>query len=374
MRILFFSSYGDLYGANRSLLSIAIHLKDRGHQVFVFLPRKGEMVVSLQKAGIEVIYFPFYAGFLYYKLLLKHLLVPLLFLWDVLVFPMILRKSYQVKPDVVYSNSSLENMGLFVARVLRKKHIFHIREFMLADYNARFLFGEQLKKKFINLSDGIIFVSKAVRDSAHLSSSQKPTSVIYNGIQLPNSLPWKEFVNFKSLNFGLVGIFDEAKGHNIAVEYFSRILVAFPDSKLHFFGDKDSKYKNKVLQLIEEKGISKSVVFHGFVSESAQIYQVLDVLFMFSRAEGFGRVTIEAMCHGVPVVGFDNAGTSEILSDRISGCLFSNFNSFEESLLFLTESQENYFRIRENAFSELKKRFDEKMYVSKVEQFIKSVL
>ena len=374
MRILFFSSYGDLYGANRSLLSIAIHLKGSGHQVFVFLPRKGEMAVSLQKAGIEVIYFPFYSGFLYYKFLLKHTLVPLLFLWDLLVFPVILLKSHKVKPDVVYSNSSLENIGFFVARILRKKHVFHIREFMLEDYNARFIFGEQLKKKFVSLSDGTIFVSKSVKDSVHLISSQKPVSVIYNGLQLPRSLPSKRFVNFKSLNFGLVGIFDEAKGHHIAVEYFSRILDAFPEAKLHFFGDKDSRYKNKVLRLIAEKGIDKSIVFHGFVSKSDQIYQVLDVLFMFSRAEGFGRVTVEAMCHGVPVIGFDNAGTSEILSDRISGCLFSDYNSFEDSLLFLTESQENYFRIRENAFSILKKRFDEKIYVSKVEQFIKSIL
>jgi glycosyltransferase involved in cell wall biosynthesis len=43
---------------------------------------------------------------------------------------------------------------------------------------------------------------------------------------------------------------------------------------------------------------------------------------MCSKNEALGRVTIEAMSRGTPVIGFDNAGTSEIIKHAYNGFLY----------------------------------------------------
>jgi len=40
-----------------------------------------------------------------------------------------------------------------------------------------------------------------------------------------------------------------------------------------------------------------------------------------SRNETFGRVVVEAMALGVPVIGTDTGGVPEIISDRVNGLL-----------------------------------------------------
>ena len=41
MRILFISNYSDLYGANRSMMTIIEYLKRKGNDVFLILPEHG---------------------------------------------------------------------------------------------------------------------------------------------------------------------------------------------------------------------------------------------------------------------------------------------------------------------------------------------
>jgi glycosyltransferase involved in cell wall biosynthesis len=43
---------------------------------------------------------------------------------------------------------------------------------------------------------------------------------------------------------------------------------------------------------------------------------------MCSRGEPFGRVTVEAMKQGVPVVGAASGGTIEIIQDGVTGLLY----------------------------------------------------
>ena len=41
-----------------------------------------------------------------------------------------------------------------------------------------------------------------------------------------------------------------------------------------------------------------------------------------SKAEAFGRVTVEAMMCGLPVVGANSGGTPELISDGVTGLLY----------------------------------------------------
>jgi glycosyltransferase involved in cell wall biosynthesis len=376
MRIQFITSYSQLYGANRSLLTVIDSFKNKGYDVRVLLPSKGSMSEELKSRSINFDIIPYYSAFLYLKPILKHLLVPFLAFSNLIFSPIIVSRIRRFKPVLIYSNTSSENIGIFVAKILKIKHITHVREFMDLDYNAQFIFGNRIKKKFLKLSDGLIFVSDAVAQYVMgIGDRRNNTAVIHNGFPLNRkSNDFNQKMITPEINFGIVGIFDAAKGHHIAVEYFNRILVLYPHAKLHLFGDKDCNYKKRIIKMVQELNLNSKVIFHGFEKDTNRIFNSIDILLMFSRAEGFGRVTVEAMLHGVPVVGLNNAGTAELIVDKETGCLFENYDTFKSAVMYLIDSPENFYRIRENAFIRAEKKFDEKSYCDKVEKFVIKVV
>lgn len=372
--IQFITSYSDLYGANRSLFTLLLYLKAKGYKINVLLPRDGQMCVALKNAGIEYDVLPYYSGFLYIKPVFKHVLVPFLALLNMIMIPFIVRLIKRNNVDLIYSNSSLENLGIIVSKFLAVKHISHIREFMSLDYNSFFLFGNRVKQMFIEQSNGVIYVSQSVKN--HITRnyvSKCPSTVIYNGISIPKGIMEKKVCVSKEITFGLVGIFDEAKGQHLAIDFFYRIKEQFPNSKLCIIGDKECGYKRKLIKMVKELAIEDRVKFVGFVKEPKDIYNSLDVLFMFSRSEGFGRVTIEAMSYGVPVLGYNSAGTAELVVHKRNGYLFKEFQEFRLGLMYVL-NEANYTRLSKNAYDYVSKTFDESTYVTKVECFINKII
>ncbi|CAI9767201.1 unnamed protein product [Fraxinus pennsylvanica] len=69
--------------------------------------------------------------------------------------------------------------------------------------------------------------------------------------------------------------------------------------------------------------LSKSVLWTPATTRVASLYAAADVYVMNSQGLGetFGRVTIEAMAFGLPVLGTDSGGTKEIVEHNVSGLL-----------------------------------------------------
>ena len=378
MKIQFVLNYGNFYGANRSVLSVIEHFRDNGHNVNVLVPsipsRKG-MFEELQRRNIACETLPFYAAFLYYKLDLKHLSIPLLTVLDIFVFPFFVLKIKKFNPDIIYSNTSAENFGILVAKLLKIKHITHVREFMDKDYSLNFLFGKKNKKKFINMSDAVIYVSKSVMEAVQGTKVIRQNhKVIYNGIDSKKTVLNKKTIDKNQLTFGIVGSLDPAKGQLEAVKYFSKILKKYPTAKLFIYGDKPGVYKDKIFKHIESFDLMENVIFKGFEADLDKVYSSMDVLLMFSKSEGFGRVTIEAAFNGVPVIGFDNAGTSELIRNKETGCLFHDYKSFIDAVDFLLNGEsENYQNIRKSSFENAWKLYSKDICCTNIADFVEKV-
>lgn len=370
MKIQFISNYSQLYGANRVLLSILDYFHSNGYEISVILPSKGEMSEELEKKKIPFVVTTFFPSFLYLKFSFKYVLLPFLTLLNVIKFSKITSIIKKFNPDIIYSNTSAENIGILVAKKLNKKHISHIHEFMSLDHGAFFWAGKKAKKKYINQSDGIIFVSKSVAKYVMIGEPLSPKHiVIYNGITSPEYRLLEKELPIE-INFGIVGILAPGKGQHLAFKYFKEILSLYPNARLHVFGDKSGAYKEGLIRLVQELNLKDKIIFHGFERNTNKIFEQLDALLMFSRSEGFGIVTVEAMLRGVPVIGFDNAGTSELITHQNTGLLFQDYNSFKQSVDYLFYSKENYNTIRSNAFENASIRFNELNYCKNIEKFI----
>ena len=100
----------------------------------------------------------------------------------------------------------------------------------------------------------------------------------------------------------------------------------------------------------------------------------MDILLMFSYAEGFGRVTVEAMSFGVPVIGFNNAGTTEIIKDKRNGYLFNTKEEFIQCFEELISNNSIYNYIRKNAFYDSRKEFNKTLYTERIYKFTNETL
>lgn len=374
MRILFIANYSELYGANRSMFTLINYLKNKGNDIYVILPEHGSFEMELKQKGIDYIVIHCFTQLYYYKLQLKYLLLPLLYIHAYLQLPKIKKVARSFAPDLIYSNTSAENLGIKVAKSLGIKHISHIREFMDLDYAANFIFGNKQKKKYINQSDGVIYVSNAVARHVNLDEPlQKWQKVIYNGIDNDNvSFVPKSF--FDTINLGIVGIFDPAKGQDLAINIMPKILKSFPNAKLHIWGDKAGAYKRKLFDLVESLHLKNNVIFHGFEKNPNIIYDKMDILMMCSRCEGFGRVTVEAMLRAIPVLGYNSGGTSELVKNGENGYLFTSPEQCVFGLKKILSSENEFNRIRKNAFDDAHMNYNVELYCSRVEEFINMIV
>lgn len=374
MKILFISNYSKLYGANRSLMSIMEKCQDSGYDVCLFLPTKGDLALELKRKGIKFKAIPYFSSLFYYEKLWRYLAVPALDLWTLCIFPYIIYKAKKYQPDLIYSNSTADNIGIILARVLGVKHITHVRDFMDLDHGLNFIFGRKAKKKYICYSDGVIYVSKSVANHLlmddHLPNNHK---VIYNGVREPKDEFIGRFIN-PNINFGIVGLLDEGKCQDMAIRYFNKIKEDFPLSKLHIWGDKEGSFKMKLIKLIEEYHLQERVVMHGFEKNPSVIYNNMHALLMCSRSEGFGRVTVEAMMRGIPVIGYNSGGTAEIVKHGFNGYIFSTEEEFVEDVHNLFSSDKNYNKLCLNAYNDSRERFSEEKYTNNVKNFIINII
>lgn len=374
MRILFICNYSLLFGANRSLLSLLEYLTSKNFDVLVLLPSHGPFAKTLEAKNLNYRVIRFFPSFLYFKFMFKYLLLPILIIYNIIVFPKLVRFVKSYNPDLIYSNTSAENFGIVLSKFLKIKHISHIREFMSLDHGAFFVFGRRLKSIYIRKSEASIFVSKAVRSYVMMDEviDENTNPVIYNGIDVsatrisPKTLPVK-------VKFASVGVLQPSKGHHIAIDMFSKYVKENPNSELHIYGDGYNHYRNKLIKKIKSYKLENKIFLEGFFSDIEKIYTNIDVLLVCSRAEGFGRVTIEAMGYGVPVLGFNNGGTKELIRHNVNGYLFSNYEEFREAAEELFETDEKYNLIRFTAYQDAFKNFSVNTYVKKVEELVLSV-
>ncbi|XP_020585321.1 uncharacterized protein LOC110027987 [Phalaenopsis equestris] len=104
-----------------------------------------------------------------------------------------------------------------------------------------------------------------------------------------------------------------------AEEQSLKILIGSIGSK----SNKVSYVKRILGFLSQSSNMSKSVLWTRATTRVASLYAAADVYVINSQGVGetFGRVTVEAMAFGLPVLGTDAGGTREIVEDKVTGLL-----------------------------------------------------
>jgi glycosyltransferase involved in cell wall biosynthesis len=124
------------------------------------------------------------------------------------------------------------------------------------------------------------------------------------------------------LHLTIVGRISAGKRQEDAVRAVAQLAGKGLDVRLSLIGTEAPDYGPSLRALVRELGVEERVEFVAFTDDPFSLVAAADLSVICSRGEGFGRVTVEAMKLGKPVIGADSGGTTELIRDGWSGLLF----------------------------------------------------
>jgi len=377
MNILFITHYSKLYGANRSLLLLLKGLKEKNINLLVFLPKDGPLINELEKLNIpfrKIRFFPWMGV----RDKLFFLEATFRFLFNLLILPVLVIFTFKFKPSLIYTNSSTTPIGIYLALIFRKSHVWHIRELGKLDYNLDFDLGKKYFNFFMNKSDAIICISDFVKNNL-FKDNQKNISVINNAVFSDDELKMlsaKQSTEKSDVfTFLIMSIIRPAKSIHDAIEALAKIKNEFQNTRLIICGgDEDKNYRRDLDNLVLKLSLTEIVSFKGFVNNPVEMYIIADAVVVCSRNEAWGRVAAEAMIFEKPVIGFKGGGTLEIIADKENGLLYENIEDLANCMKLVMQDKDLVNKISKNARQSALKRFNQSSYVENIFRVITDIL
>ncbi|HEY5997798.1 MAG TPA: glycosyltransferase family 4 protein [bacterium] len=244
--------------------------------------------------------------------------------------PRIGRIIREVRPDLVHLNNGYSGMHdwMLACRLNGLRIIAHDRGTSCpCSLRTRML---------VRLLDAVICVSESFRDNAVRQGLRVPFYRVYNGLDVHvSSLKHADTssaevrrslgVSEGRVVLGMVGNILRWKGQAVVLRALRTIVRNHPDVVCVFVGDVprgEEEYKRELEEYVLAHGLQDHVVFAGYRKDVADVLQTVSVLVHASISpEPFGRVILEGMAAGKPVVGTDAGGAAEIIVNGQTGLL-----------------------------------------------------
>ncbi|MDG2615070.1 glycosyltransferase [Thermoleptolyngbya sichuanensis XZ-Cy5] len=234
--------------------------------------------------------------------------------------------------DLIYANTQKALVVGAIASFLScRPLIYHLHDILSLDHFSRT--NRRIATALANRAALVIANSQASRQAlVDAGGRGDRTVVIYNGFQpAAYRQPCQDRTTLRRAwgleNSFLVGHFSRLspwKGQHVLVEALAacppQVAVVLVGEAL--FGEED--YAKQLQRQVEALGLSDRVRFLGFQSDVISLMHACDLVAHTSTApEPFGRVVVEGMLCGRPVVAADAGGVRELIDPEKTGWLTS---------------------------------------------------
>ena len=234
------------------------------------------------------------------------------------------------QPDVIHAHLSKDLWHIAIAQWLSKPVPVMFSQQMASNYPKRDILHRLVWKQVSRVAALTEEIRNQVIQNTPIQAHR--VQVIPYGIDTDKLKPSPEFqtalrlqhgISDKQIVAGVVGRLDPGKGQQVFLEALSQLKNA-PDVIGLLIGEEtrgEPGYQKVLEKLAHELKLLDRVRFLGFIQDPNQIYPLLDLLVLPSRKETFGKVLIEAMAFGVPVIATRAGGVPEIVVDGETGIL-----------------------------------------------------
>lgn len=347
-------------GAGRYLLNYLKYYDRQQYAVTVILPAGSKLLDFAGDYGADIVEAPYMADRSYDRRCVQYMKDTL----------------RTIAPDILHTHASLSariaGRRAKVPCIISTRHCMEpvsggVRGRVKAVLNNRY-------------SDIFIGVADAVGENlVACGVSPDKVRVVYNGVEPLHKLNEQQRTKAREaygygpedVVFGIVARVEPVKDHSCFVQAAAE--VQNPHARFLVVGD------GSLLPTVKEQahslGLADRMTFTGYVKDTTEVMNVLDVNIISSRSEAMSLSLLEAMSLGKPSVATDAGGTPEVIEDGQTGLLVppGDSSALAAGMQQLADSPEQRHTLSANAQSAYEKTFTAKAMVANLEKLYREV-
>jgi lipopolysaccharide heptosyltransferase II len=295
----------DVGGAETTTIDLSLELTKRGHKVIV-VSAGGRLVKTLEEAGVS------------------HYLLPVdkkspWSIWRTV--PRLVKIVRKENIEIVHARSRAPGWIAYFA--CRKTGVAFVT-------TCHGYYRQHFFSRVMGWARRVIVASESIKQHMikDFNVDEKIIRIIPRGVDLAK-FPLRTVNTAErakgEYKIGIIGRLSPIKGHYYFFQAIAKLRRSFPYLRAQVVGEPRKgkrDYLEKLKMFTRQLGIDRFVDFLGTRADVASILSGLDVLVLATTTqEAFGRVIIEAMAVGVPVVATRVGGVVDIIQDGVNGLL-----------------------------------------------------
>jgi glycosyltransferase involved in cell wall biosynthesis len=375
-KILFLNHVSSVSGAEASLLDTLAALDGERYEKIVILPEPGPLSERLAQAGIRTEFMPLRR--------FRKTCNPLVLLGHLRNLLAVSRQLAgtirRERIDLLHANSNNAQIyGGLAARWAGVPCIWHSRDLVELGFLGKWMAGHAAR---------IISISGAVKRHLCQYGPEEKIVTISNGIDTAalekggdGAAVRREWgIPDNAYLVGMAGQLVPWKKHALFLKAAAQIAAAIPEARFLIAGanlfDPDSGYEAALRRLAWELGLEGRVTFTGNRADMGSVLASLDLLIHPADKEPLGRVILEAMALGKPVIAVNACGPAEIIHSGADGVLVpaNDIEAMAREAIALWRDRSWADRIGDAARARIRTAFDSRAQAMKVEALYEAVL
>ncbi|MFC1806940.1 glycosyltransferase family 4 protein [Candidatus Omnitrophota bacterium] len=225
----------------------------------------------------------------------------------------------------------------------------------------------------------VICVSRAVQSHCMQAGLRTPLlTTVHNGFDFSEFKINTHRKEREFLHIGIAGLITQWKGQHIFIEACAKVKREYRDLKFFIVGlPYYDDYQGELERLIKKLNLQDDIEFTGYIDDVNQIMDLLDIVVHASvEPEPCGRIVIESMGFGKPLIATRLGGNLDLVEDGVSGLLIQPGDSkkLADAILFLINNPNKSKQLGANAMKRVRDKFSIEGTVNKIEQIYRDIL
>jgi glycosyltransferase involved in cell wall biosynthesis len=224
-----------------------------------------------------------------------------------------------IRPDLIITNTSAIPEFAMATMFTKQKHCWFIHELVDKGLNCHLIYGNTLSKRIISMCSDMVFTNSNFINSHYARYVPKNRlRMLYQPVDIATLAVDKTKINESKMTLLIMGKVSAFKGQKDAVLACKELSRRGIDYQLLVVGAEPSSYLEEIVAIID-RNIQERVKLIPFTENPQSYYEQADIVLVCSQCEALGRVTIEAMKMGLPVVASNQGGNLELIQEGFNG-------------------------------------------------------